>query len=66
MSKENPVLFTIGDGVTPGVHFELRDLFAMAALIGNMSGAVHDAEVEDWARVSYDLADAMLKERDKR
>jgi hypothetical protein len=44
---------------------ELRDYFAAAALQGMLSHSQDYARCTDIARVCYQLADAMLKEREE-
>lgn len=45
----------------------LRDLFAMSALTGTLRGTTYtDEEIKIKAKQSYELADAMLKVRNKR
>ncbi len=51
---------------------KLRDRFAMAALTGLLTLSYSDTingkvtSVNDYVRISYEVADAMLKERDKK
>jgi hypothetical protein len=64
----NPVLFTIGDGMTPGIQFTLRDLFAMASLNALLCqpGSADPKMTRDViALAAYMVADAMLSEREK-
>lgn len=42
----------------------LRDYFAAAALTGCLAASHTDGEPEDFARVAYGLADAMLKAKE--
>jgi len=42
----------------------MRDYFASAALTGCLAASHTDGEPEDFARVAYGLADAMLKARE--
>ena len=42
---------------------ELRDRFAIAALIGSISNAAEDMSPNDYAEIAYVTADSMLAER---
>ena len=73
MSKpENPALFRLvihGDGlIDHGTTMSLRDLFAAFALAGEMAYRGPDSatlEIDTVARKAYQLADAMLAEREE-
>ena len=61
-------LQSIGPDFSPGYSgMTLRDYFATKAMQGTLAGCATRGEVVDWkelAGLSYDVADAMLAERD--
>lgn len=67
MNPENPYAFPEGAGAGDSQRgMTLRDYFAAAALTGLSGGRVNVSEIEDYAEMSYRVADAMLQERAKR
>lgn len=54
-----------GPTVMPTQGMTLRDYFAAKALQGLLADTALSAKPETWAKRSYELADAMLKERNK-
>jgi len=61
----NPPAFPTGSGITP--YFQgmtLRDYFAAKAMQGLISIADLDMHEDDYARLAYQQADAMLKARE--
>ena len=61
-----PIHIPAGSGCGPHIHegMTLRDHFAGLAMQGMLASETVDA-VEEFARVAYRLADAMLAEREK-
>lgn len=53
------------DDLSSYLPITLRDYFAAHALVGAVSRAHDDLTTEDYSKVAYLLADAMLKEREK-
>lgn len=71
MSKSNPPLFSGvhvhgGQAQEYSTDITLRDLFAAAALIGNLAMEPSRADYEIHAEDAYSQADAMLAERERR
>jgi len=70
--KDGGGIFPVLDKMDYGSHFvyktigiTLRDYFAGQALTGLLADTRRDAAPEDFARIVYRLADAMLAEREK-
>ena len=70
MSTPNPPAFPAIDESTYEEGMTLRDYFATKAMVNNMQrsyngndGYIASTEYENIAKYSYEMADAMLKER---
>ena len=58
-----PIVIDLGDGMQYQKGMTLRDYFAAKAMQGLLSSDVN-AKLEDFAKQSYKVADAMLKARE--